>query len=282
MNGVEENPEDGGDLRQLRLKTKIDDIALADQLGAIKRTVNAAQHLSAALEPLVSACEAAATWSLDYIAKARRLCREAGREALARKSMRHAEESAALNHLCEDGIRLQQVRAFLATKFNFSRPIFGHFWSLVQTLSEARSIFRLFISIPNCEAAAKVISLSVKYANKSALQSLDDLISFRRQSDAFLRLAEASGLFGLYYRGIKSYYRPHQRITRYFSETAEHFGRSEHATLRAFLREAQLKRLDLLPRHSTSMDVPLTYTFLRSRLRISPMWRDSRSQRRAG
>jgi len=244
----------------------IDNIALADQLGATKRTVNAARHLSAALEPLVSASEAAATWLLDDIAKARRLCREAGREALARRSMRHAEESATLNHLCEDGIRLQQVRASLAKRFNLSAEI--PLDTLVACADTFRSagVFSFFSSqYRTARRLLRSISLSVNYANKNALQSLDDLILFRRQSDVFLRLAEASGLFGLYYRGIDTTYEPYQRITRYFLEIAEHFGRSEHATLRAFLREAQVSQLDLLP-DIPLMDVPLTYTFLRSRL----------------
>jgi transcription elongation GreA/GreB family factor/very-short-patch-repair endonuclease len=246
----------------------IDDTALAGQLEAKGKSSITARAISAALEPLVGACEAAESWVFDDIAKANDLCREAGREALARKNAKHTEDNAAfhLNNLCEEGIRLQRVRASLAERVNLSVELpLDTLVAIAATLRTA-GIFAFFSSrYRAARRLFKSISRSARFSKEDAVQCLDELTSFRRKSDVFVRLAEASGLFGLYYRGIDTDYEPYQRIARYFSKIADHFGGSEQATLRAFLCEAPVNQLDLLP-GVPSTGVPLTFAFLRSRL----------------
>jgi transcription elongation GreA/GreB family factor len=247
----------------------IDDAALSEQLATKGKAAIAARAISAALEPLVGACEAAETWLLDDIAKAYGLCRDAGREALARKSAKHAEDNAALHlsNLCEEGVRLQRVRASLAERVNLSVDV--PLDALVASAAPLRTAGKFAFFSSRYRAAKRLfksISRSAKFSKEDALKCLDDLTSFLRKSDVFLRSAEASGLFGLYYRGVDTDYEPYQRIARYFQEIAECFGGSEHATLRAFLREAPVSQLNLLPAAVPSTGVPIDYTFLRDRL----------------
>jgi transcription elongation GreA/GreB family factor len=246
----------------------IDNTALAGQLAAKEKAANAARAIAAALEPLVGACKAAETWLLDDIAKAHDLCRDAGREALARKGAKHAEDNVAfhLYNLCEEGVGLQRVRASLAERANLSVEVPLDALVAIATTFRNAGIFAYFSSRYRvAKRVFKSISRTGKFSKEDALQCLDDLTSFRRKSDVFLRFAEASGLFGLYYRGLDTNYEPYQRIARYFLKIADHLGGSEQATLRAFLREAPVNQLDLLPA-VPSTGVPLTYTFLRSRL----------------
>jgi very-short-patch-repair endonuclease len=241
---------------------------LNERLEATKKLVNTTRSIARALDPLVVACDAARTWLLDDIAKARTLYREVGREALALKNDKLAEENAAyhLRRLCEEGLPLQREHETLSAHLSLSVEV------SVGALTDCVSIIRTagtfsFLSSPyrNAKRLYKSISRSSSYSKAEAAQRLDDLIAFRRKSEEFAKQAEGSGLFGLYYRGLDTKFEPFERLAKYFEGVNRNFGGPEQVSLRAFLKEAVASQLDLLP-SVPQTGVPITFASLRERI----------------
>ena len=249
----------------------IDDSTLAEQLDSRRKFASTARAISAALGPLIAACDDAKNWRLDDIAKAQALYREVGREALSFRTARLLEDNAAyhLRKLCEEGIQLQRERTVLSERVTLSGEV------SLDTLTACASVVRsagplAFLSSPyrNAKRLFRSISRSDKYSKTEAVQCLDNIISFQRRSDEFTHQAKASGLFGIYYRGLDTNYETFDRVARYFEKLDETFGLPEHATLKAFLRETTVGQLDLLPALKPT-GVPITFASLRDRIAIT-------------
>lgn len=246
----------------------IDDGSLANQLEEKEKSANTALTISTVLEPLVAVCEAAKTWLFDDLANAFALYHEAGREAISLRSSNLSEEYAAFHlwKLCEEGLQLQRDRDALSARVTVSVEI--PISALVESASALRQSgpFSFFSSsFRNAKRFFKSISRSGKYSKANAIRSLDDLIAFRRRTDEFLSQAEASGLFGLYYRGLDTKFEPFERLAKYLEGLREKFSGPEHASLRAFLREARVEELDLLPALPPT-GVPITFIALQDRI----------------
>lgn len=246
----------------------IDSGALAEQLESKRKSATTAYAISAALEPLTACCEYAKTWLLDDIAKAHALYRHVGPEALALKTAKHTEDNAAyhLRRLCEEGLQLQRERAVLSEQVTLVTEVsLDALLACAATLRTAGPLAFLSSSCRSAKRLFKSISRSGSYSKAEAIQCLDGLIAFRRRSDEFVKQAEASGLFGMYYRGLDTKYESFERVARYFEALTEHFGGPEHATLRAFLRDAAVNQLDLLPAVPPT-GIPITFAALGDRI----------------
>jgi very-short-patch-repair endonuclease len=249
----------------------IDSRILAEQLETKKKSASTARAISRALEPLVAACESARTWPLDDLAKAHALYREIGRQATVLRSNKLAEDNAAyhLRKLCEEGLQLQRERDALLDRVSLSVEV--SLEALVQCVSVLRTagpLAFLSSSYRNARRLFKSISRSGSHSKDEAIRCLDGLITFRRKSSEFLKQAEASDLFGMYYRGLDTKYEPFERVAKYFEGLFEDFDKPEHAGLRAFLREATVSQLDLLPALPRT-GVPITFALLRDRIASS-------------
>jgi transcription elongation GreA/GreB family factor len=246
----------------------IDEGALAEQLKHKRNSARTAHSISAALGPLIAACEPAKTWLLDDIAKAHALCREAGREALALRTAKLLEDNATyhLRELCEEGRELQREQAALSERVNLSIEVsIDALIACASSLRTAGPLGFFSSSFRGAKRLFKSISRSGAYSKTEAIQSLDYLIAFRRKSDDFVKRAEASSLFGRYYRGLDTKYEPFERAAHYLERLSEQFGEPERATLHAFLRDAAVKQLDLLPA-VPSTGVPITFVALSDRI----------------
>ncbi len=246
----------------------IDRQKLTEQLETKKKSASTARAVSLALEPLIAAHESARTWLLDDLAKAYALYREVGREAIVLRSSKMAEDNAAyhLRKLCEEGLQLQRERDALLGRVSLSIEV--SLDALVQCVSVLRTagpLAFLSSSYRNEKRLFKSISRSGSHSKDEAIRCLDDLIAFRRKSGEFLNQAEASGLFGMYYRGLDTKYEPFERVAKYFEGLFKHFDKPEHAGLRAFLREATVSQLNLLPALRRT-GVPFTFASLRDRV----------------
>ncbi|MCS3731363.1 DUF4011 domain-containing protein [Bradyrhizobium betae] len=229
---------------------EIGEEALTETLQANLESAKRAREIAAKLAPLVAAYEAAKNWALDDIGRAHALCRDVGREALSMRSGKLSEYNAHyhLRRLCEEGRQLQQQRTSLSERMSLSVDIpteqliacatslrtAGPFGFLSSRYREAKRIFM-------------AISRSPKYSKIDALQNLDELVAFRRKSDDFVRQSEATGLFGLYYRGLDTDFEPFGRAARFFEVLSTEFGGHEQTSLREFLRDGALNQLELLP-----------------------------------
>lgn len=246
----------------------IDLAVLAELLKSERRSASTTSAILTALQPLVAACEAAQTWLLDDIARAHALCRSVGREALAFKNVRRLDEAAAsqLRRLCEEGRQLRQERAALSEKIDMSSEVsLDVLVTCASTLRMAGSLSFLSPSYRKARRLFKSISRSGAYSNSTAIQCLDDLISFRRRSEEFIREARASGLFGAHFRGLDTRYDLFERVARYYEGLTEHFGGPQHVSLRGFLWDSPVGLLDLLPALRAT-GVHITFASLRSRL----------------
>jgi very-short-patch-repair endonuclease len=228
----------------------IDRSKLAELLGRKKKSANDARAVSAALEPLITACESAKTWQLDDLAVAHTLYREVGREAIALRSDKLSEVNAAqhLRKLCEEGLQLRRERDALSERISFTADV--SLDALVQCVSVLRTagLFGIFSSsCRNAKRLFKSISRSRSYAKDEAISCLDDLIAFRRKSGLFLTHAEATGLFGIHYRGMDTKFEPFARVAKYYGGLFEHFNKPGHAGLREFMLRAPVSQLNLLP-----------------------------------
>ncbi len=246
----------------------IDNRDLAEQLEAKRKSASTARAISLTLEPLIAASEAASTWLLDDLAKAHAFYREVGREALVLRSSKLAEDNAAyhLRKICQEGLSLQRERDALSTRMVLSVDVsLDAVTQCVSVLRTAGPLALFSSSYRNAKRLFKSLSRSGSFAKEEAIRCLDDLIAFRRKSDEFVRQAEASGLFGMYFRGLDTRYEPFERVAKYFEELYEHFDKPEHVSLRTFLRDATVSQLDLLPALPPT-GVPITFVSLRDRI----------------
>ena len=246
----------------------IDSRDLAEQLETKRKSARTARSISSTLEPLVAACEAAKTWLLDDLAKAHAFYRQAGREALVLRSSKLAEDNAAyhLQKLCREGLSLQREREALSARVALSVEIsLDAVTQCVSVLRTAGPLAFFSASYRDAKRLFKSLSRSGSYTREEAIRSLDELIAFRRKSAEFLKQAEASGLFGMYYRGLDTQYEPFERVAKYFEDIFGHFDKPEHVSLRAFLRDAAVSQLDLLP-SLPSTGVPISFISLRDRI----------------
>lgn len=246
----------------------INTLRLTKQLEAKRKAVETARRISAALGPLVEACEEARFWTLDDIATAHGLCKEAGRDALLLKTTAHIEELAAFNlrTLCDEGLSLQQERDQLSTRIILSAEV------PLEKLAECASMLRgagafSFLS-PAYRAAKRLyvsLSPSTKYSRAQAVQTLDELINFRRKVEDHAARAQAGDIFSIHFRGLDTDYQTFGRLARHMQSVLTQFSSPTQASLREFLRKAPIGQLDLLP-PLPATGAPLTSALLDDRI----------------
>lgn len=241
---------------------------LAEESQTHRASANTARGIAAKLQPLVSAHEAAKNWSLDDIGRAHALCREVGREALALRTGKHSQEDAHfhLRRLCEEGQQLQRLRTSLSEKISLSADVPpGSLVACVSTFRSAGTFAFLSSKYREAKRLFRSISRSSKFSRAEAIQSLDEFLSFQRRSAEFNRQADASGLFGLYYRGLDTHFEPFGRLARFLEGISGEFGGPEHISLRGLLRDGPLSQLDLFPAIPAT-GIPISFASLDERI----------------
>ena len=241
---------------------------LTEELQAKRKAAEIARRISAALRPLVEACEEARVWTLDDIAAAHALCKEAGRDALLLKTSAHIEELAAFNlrKLCDEGIALQQERDGLSTRIVLSAEV--PLGKLAECASILRSAGTFSFLSPACRAAKRLyvsLSPSTKYVRAQAVQTLDELIVFRRKVEDHAARVQAGGLFGMHFRGLDTDYQTFGRLARLMQAVLTQFSAPTQVSLRAFLQKAPIGQIDLLP-PLPATGAPLTFALLDERI----------------
>jgi hypothetical protein len=184
---------------RLKLST-IDPDSLAEELEDRRRSVDTARSISTVLRPLVESRPESRSWYLSDIAKAHGLLKETGRDAVLSRNARTSEPDAVhvLQHLCSEGKQLQVQRAELAGKVSFAVE------TSVEVLSESVSTLRVAGAFRICSPRyhkAKRVFLSIarvgKYDKQEAVNTLEDLIAFRRRETEFNSHPHASAVFGI-------------------------------------------------------------------------------------
>jgi hypothetical protein len=177
---------------------------LADDLEARRSSIQRSRQVGAALELLVEAIPASASWHISSISIARSLMNAAGREALLLRSARTNEPNSSyqLKRLCEEGLALQAIKAELADRTSLPGSV------TIEQLTECVSVLRgagpLSIFSARYRAAKRLFSSISrnKFSKLVAIQLLEEVIDFRRREEEFKDNCIAAGLFGPAFRGL--------------------------------------------------------------------------------
>jgi very-short-patch-repair endonuclease len=249
----------------------IDTHALSEQLQDRRRFLETARAICSVLTPLVEARPEGSAWPLNDIAKAHSLLKESGREAILRRNAHTNEPGAArlLHKLCREGRQLQADKAELADKVSFDVD------ASIDVLSEsiatlrAAGSFRIFSrQYRNAKRLFLSVARNERFEKHRAVSTLESLIAFRRREAEFKGHPDASALFGLHFRGVETEFEPFERLARYYQGVDAHFTHPQKKTLRAFLREADVTELELLPAIRAT-EVVVTYDSVQERIDLA-------------
>jgi len=252
-----------------RLKvSSIDLRVLNEQLEDRRKALKTAQTISHVLEPLVERHPQSRAWQLGDIAKAHALLKDAGREAVLSRNPRLAEPDAVilLQRLCVEGRQLFDKKTELVERVSFA--VESSVDGLVDCVSVLRvgGIFR-FCS-PRYHRAKRTflsISRTETYDRRSAVDTLEALIAFRRRETEFSRQPHVSTIFGVEFRGLDTDFGHFERVASYYRSVDENFGQPDKRGLRMFLRDADPMDLALIPALPL-IQVPLTYDQVQERI----------------
>ncbi len=207
-------------------------------------------------------------WYLGDIAKAHALLKETGRDAVLSRNARTSEPDAPhiLLQLCREGKQLQAQKADLAGSVSFAMEV------SMEALSESFSTIRaagMFGIFSRRYRNAKRLFLSVararKYDKEQAVNTLEALIAFRRREIEFNRHPHVAA-FGFHFRGIDTEFERFERLARFYTRVDSHFGAPDKKSLRGFLREPDVRELELLPA-IPPIEVVITYDSLQGRIK---------------
>lgn len=246
----------------------VDPETLSEELEKKRRSLLTTRTIMDVLQPLVSACPAASEWSLDHLAKAFSIYNQAGRGVLGVRNSSLNGENAVfdLRALCDEGIELKKRRDELSERVQLPIEVSTH--ALTETLIALRTSGPLSLlsrSYWKARGQVKSISLSGEYSKNVAVKNLEDVIAFQRQLADYLTRAEATGLFGIHYRGLETRFDVFGRLVKYFEEVYTHFGSPALGSLRDFLRTASVSQLDLLPSIKPT-GITVTFRWLEARM----------------
>jgi hypothetical protein len=249
----------------------VDPQTLAEQLQDKRNFLQTARAISSVLRPLVEARPESSAWPLSHIAKAHALLKETRRDAAVSRNARTNEPDAAhlLHRLSTEGKHLQAQKAQLADKVSFAVE------ASVEALSECVSnlrvagAFRIFS--PRYRKAKRQflsVARTDKYNKEHAVSTLEALIDYRRKEGEFTNHSHASALFGFQFRGMETQFGLFERLAKFYQGIDSHFGHPQKRTLRAFLREADVTELELLPA-IPAIEVIITYDSMQERIQAA-------------
>jgi hypothetical protein len=251
--------------------TSLDLENLTEQLQELRQFLETARAISSVLRPLVDARPESSAWDLSDIAKAHALVKESGRDAVLCRNARASEPDAThvLFRLCGEGRQLQAQKAELARKVSFAVEV------SVEALSECASTLRVagtFRIFSRRYHNAKRLFLSLarmdKYDKRQTIRTLEALITYRRKEGEFTNHPHTSAMFGFRLKGTETEFGPFERLAKFYESAGAHFGHPQKKTLRAFLLEAAVTELDLLP-PIPAIGVVITYDSLQKRIQAA-------------
>jgi very-short-patch-repair endonuclease len=254
---------------RFNLKT-IDPIVLAEELENKRKFIETARSISSVLSPLVNRRPESSGWGLNDMAKAYALLKETGRDAVLSRDPRTGDPAAlhVLRALCREGKQLQAQKTDLDSQVSFAVPI------SIEALSESLSTIRAagalrFLSRRYYKAKRMFLSIarSSKFDKQKAVNTLEALIAFRRREADFSRHRHVASTFGARFRGIETEFEIFERLARFYTKVESHFSSPDRKSLGAFLREAHVTELDLLPA-IPPINVTITYDSLQDRIEI--------------
>jgi hypothetical protein len=252
---------------RLKLPT-IDRDRLTEELEDRREFLKAARSFSALLRPLVESRPECRSWHLSDIAIAHRLVKEAGWEAVLNRNARTSEPDGVhlLQCLCSEGKELRAQHAELADTVSFEVE------TSLEVLSDCVSTIRVAGAFRICSPRyhkAKRIFRSVahtqKFDKQKAVNTLEDLIAFKKRVTEFSSHPHALAVFGINFKGIQTDFDRFERLATFYRGIDSRFGKPDKKTLRTFLREADIAELQLLPAIPRT-DVTITFNSLLERM----------------
>ena len=244
---------------------------LAEELESKRKSIETARLVSSVLAPLVTSRPESSGWFLNDIATAYALVREAGQDAVLRRNTRTGEQDAPhlLQELCGQGRKLQAEKTELAGRVSFASEVSVEALSESASTIRAAGIFRIFSRRYH---RAKRLFLSIarapKFERQEALDTLEALISFRKRESEFTHHPYVMAAFGIHFRGVETEFERFERLARFYTTIESHFSSPDKKSLRAFLREANVAELGLIPA-IRPIQVVITYDSLQERIRAA-------------
>jgi transcription elongation GreA/GreB family factor len=241
---------------------------LEAQLQKSKAAAKTSRAVSAAIDPLILAFPDSRNWRLADLAKAKSLLKKVGRDALRLRSAARAEQDASfhLRAFCEEARTLQSQKAKLDERVSFTNM------PSLEQLKDSASIFRTagFLSAftgsyRNAKRLFQSLSRTPKFSKAAALQTLNELVEFQQNDAGFESRCRASRLFDPHFRGLGTDFGLFEEIANFYESLESELYGPDSATLRGFLREAQLAQLDLIP-NLPATDLLISYDGLQTRI----------------
>lgn len=230
------------------LKT-LDRSALEAEITTRRERLEKARGLENAMVPLVRVCPEAVNWSFESIAKAHKAIVTAGSDALMCRNAATGDPAASmfLRKLCAEGYALQAAKSELETRVSLS--VDASFQDLMHAISCLRSggaFGFLFKEYRRAKKLARSLLTLSRFNKREALEQLEALASYRRAECEFVANPQAVALFGVHFRGTGTDFSLFERLAQFY-EVAQSFSSPELRSLRAFLRDADIEDLELIP-----------------------------------
>jgi very-short-patch-repair endonuclease len=192
----------------------------------------------------------AAAWRLADIARASKLIRETGRDALLCRSEASASPSAVplLRQFAEEGRRLLEEKESLSEHVSFAVDVSVERLSTSLTTLKTSGTFSVFSgSFRDAKRLYRSVSTVSTFKKQDAISVLETLVSWKSQELEFNRNPQTAALFGIHFRGIATDFTVFERLADFYEALGRDFAKADARSLRGFLRDGDIESLHDLP-----------------------------------
>jgi very-short-patch-repair endonuclease len=235
--------------RQNRLDT-VDIESIEGRLASKRQMLNAMRTLAARVAPFVKRRPESEGWRLADFAKAFRLVKETGRDALARRNAFATAPSAphAMRALSAEGRVLSQEKTRLAARFSLTAEVEE------EQLAESLTVLRnagafsfLSASFRRAKRYYRSIAANPAFKKEEAIGGLEALLAWKRREISFVQNPHASQIFDLHFRGLETDFEPYDKLAAFYDALSADFAKPDSRAARDFLRDAGAEDLEALP-----------------------------------
>ncbi len=225
-------------------------VALDDLLGQKRASAKTARAISAALTSLITAIPQSKDWRLSDLAKARALIKAASRDTLRLRNSGRATGDAPyhLQALCREGLRLKASKEDLEKELSFSSlPSVDELMDCVSIIRMSGPFSMFYGRFRGAKRTYLSFAKAKKFSKDDALKTLGALTDFLQKEESFESRNRLSRLFDPHFGGTETDFIRFMQLADFYESLDTELPDPECDALKAFLREAPLAHLDLIP-----------------------------------
>jgi len=238
----------------------LDEKLLVEKGTHQKNAVEQLKEYLAQCMSLLAIRPTARQWTLSQLVVAKKLVDEVGNQGLALRNSATADPSAPviLHRLCQSGETIKARRTELERELSFAMNIeIGELSDAISALRRA-SLFSTFsAAFRKAKKLYSSITKKDRFDRKRAVETLEKLLSWTRETMDFSNNKQAIALFGLHFEGIETDFEPFKNLAEFYNGINEKFAGPENRDIRDFLKNAELDEIDVLPETEIVQDVTI-------------------------